>query len=368
MIDLAQLDISSPVSYLIAVLVPALDALIPVLPSETAVIALGVATAGSTDPRIAVLVALAALGAFLGDNAAYLLGRRFGPAVSRWIFAGERGERRRAWAQRSLAQYGTRIIVACRFIPGGRTAVTLTCGLIGYPRRSFVLGTAIAGVLWASYAFFIGRIGGQAFEGRPWAGLLVGLGLTVAVSGVIEAARRLRGRARRRAAQSAVPPAPGPGSGPTLIPALTPIPALTLIPAPGLGPALSREPSPARDRALTRGPDAGRRGSTSPAHVLQTGSTGSVCPGQEERADVHHPACRPDPIARRCPPGVGSGRRLVRSDGGLTGRAPRVQRVLAPAGSGFVGHPEDSLRGRDEPAVPARSFGGQRLGQRAGPS
>ena len=80
MIDLAQLDVGSPASYLIAVLVPALDALIPVLPSETAVIALGVATAGSADPRIAVLVALAAFGAFLGDNAAYL--RRFGPAVA----------------------------------------------------------------------------------------------------------------------------------------------------------------------------------------------------------------------------------------------------------------------------------------------
>lgn len=57
--------------------------------------------------------------------------------------------------------------MACRFIPGGRTAVTLTCGLIGYPRRSFMLGTGLAGVLWASYAFFIGRLGGQAFEGRP---------------------------------------------------------------------------------------------------------------------------------------------------------------------------------------------------------
>ena len=165
MIDLAQLDISSPVSYLIAILVPALDALIPILPSETAVIALGVATAGSTDPRIGVLVALAALGAFLGDNAAYLVGRRFGPAVSRWVFAGERGQRRHAWAQRSLAQYGTRIIVACRFIPGGRTAVTLTCGLIGYPRRSFVVATAVAGAAWASYAFAIGRLGGQAFAG-----------------------------------------------------------------------------------------------------------------------------------------------------------------------------------------------------------
>lgn len=205
MIDLAPLDITSPVSYLIAVLVPAFDALIPVLPSETVVIALGVATAGRADPRIAVLVALAALGAFLGDNAAYLVGRRFGPAVSRWIFAGERGARRRAWAQHSLAEYGTRIIVACRFIPGGRTAVTLTCGLIGYPRRSFMLGTGLAGVLWASYAFFIGRLGGQAFEGRPWAGLLVGLGLTVVVSGVIESARRLRSRTRARRAAPTIP-------------------------------------------------------------------------------------------------------------------------------------------------------------------
>jgi membrane protein DedA with SNARE-associated domain len=265
-IDLAQLDVTSPVSYLVAVLVPALDALIPVLPSETAVIALGVATAGSTDPRIALLVALAALGAFLGDNAAYLLGRRFGPAVSRWIFAGERGARRLAWAQRALAEYGTRIIVACRFIPGGRTAVTLTCGLIGYPRRSFILGTGLAGILWASYAFLIGRLGGRAFEGRPWAGLLLGLGLAVVVSGVVEAARRIRGRARARRAAHSAAPAPAPGPDPD--------------PGPGPQPGTCPEPGTGPDR----GRGAGNRGSTSPAPVLQTGSIGAVCPGQEERA------------------------------------------------------------------------------------
>jgi membrane-associated protein len=254
-IDLAQLDVGSPVSYLIAVLVPAFDALIPVLPSETAVIALGVATSGSADPRIAVLVGLAALGAFLGDNAAYLLGRRFGPTVSKWIFAGERGARRREWAQQSLADYGTRIIVACRFIPGGRTAVTLTCGLIGYPRRSFILGTGLAGLLWAGYAFFIGRIGGQAFAGRPWAGLLVGLGLTVMVSGVIEVIRRLRARARGRREPDATGPGPAPGSG------------------------------------------AGIRVSTPPAQGLQAGSTGAASPGQQGRASV---------CAGHMPPGSGS--------------------------------------------------------------
>src|SRR5215469_8160759 len=87
---LYALAVGSVVSYSVAVLVPALDALIPLLPSETVVIALGVATAGSTDPRIGVLVVLAAFGAFLGDNATYLLGRRFGPAVAGRFFAGER--------------------------------------------------------------------------------------------------------------------------------------------------------------------------------------------------------------------------------------------------------------------------------------
>jgi membrane protein DedA with SNARE-associated domain len=188
---LSQLDVGSPVFYLIAVLVPALDALIPVLPSETAVIALGVATAGSADPRIVVLVGLAALGAFAGDNAAYLIGSRFSDGVGRRMFAGERGARRRAWAQRSLDRFGFRIIIACRFIPGGRTAVTLTCGLIGYPRRSFVPATACAGVIWACYAYFLGRLGGKAFEDQPWIGLLLALGVALAVSVLIEVVRRL---------------------------------------------------------------------------------------------------------------------------------------------------------------------------------
>src|SRR5712691_93348 len=48
---LSHLGVSSLLSYVIAVLLPAFDALIPMLPGETVVIALGVATAGSADPR-----------------------------------------------------------------------------------------------------------------------------------------------------------------------------------------------------------------------------------------------------------------------------------------------------------------------------
>ena len=213
MIDLAQLAVAAPVSYLVALTVPALDAIFPVFPSETAVIALGVATAGSTDPRIAVLVLLAACGAFAGDNLAYLIGRCFGPAAQRRFFASERGERRLTWADRALDRFGFWIIIACRFIPGGRTAVTLSCGLIGYQRRAFVAATACAATIWAACAFLIGRLGGKAFEDRPWAGLLLALGAALVLSVLVEVLRRTRPwrvflRRRRRPGSSASPGLP----------------------------------------------------------------------------------------------------------------------------------------------------------------
>jgi membrane-associated protein len=188
---LFSLQVSSVLSYALAVALPLLDAIIPVLPSETVIIALGVATAGSTDPRLALLVGCAAAGAFLGDNLCYILGRRFGPRVEGRFFRGEKGARRLAWAERSLGRFGMQLIIVCRFIPGGRTAVTLCCGIIGYPRRRFVIATAIAAVIWACYAFFLGRIGGRAFEGRPWAGFAVAFGITVVLSGLVEAIRRI---------------------------------------------------------------------------------------------------------------------------------------------------------------------------------
>ena len=142
---LASLRVDALLSYAIAIIIPALDAILPVLPSETAVITLGVATAGSADPRIGLLVACSAAGAFLGDNLCYLLGRRFGPRIERRFFRGEKGAKRLAWAERSLERHGMPLIVVCRFIPGGRTAVTLCCGIVRYQQRRFVIATAIAG-------------------------------------------------------------------------------------------------------------------------------------------------------------------------------------------------------------------------------
>jgi membrane protein DedA with SNARE-associated domain len=185
-----SLQVDAPLSYLIAFSFPALDAVLPVVPSETAIIALGVSTATSSGWLVLLLVALSATGAFAGDNVSYLIGRRFGPWAERHLLSGEAGVRRRAWAERALARYGGRLIVACRFVPGGRTAVTLTCGAVAYPRRRFLPATALGGLLWAGYAFSLGRLGGRALQDRPWLGLLLALGAALLVGGLIELIRR----------------------------------------------------------------------------------------------------------------------------------------------------------------------------------
>lgn len=191
--SLTHLSPDSPASFLVALLVPLLDAIIPAFPSETAVIALGVASGPGLGFGAFLLVVLAAAGAFLGDNLAYFIGHRWGARFSTRLL-GREDSSRRQWAERVLEHHGGAIIVVCRFIPGGRTAVTLTAGIIGFPRRRFVSATAAAAVLWATYAFSIGRIGGAFFEDNEWAALGLAFGIATTIAALIEVIRRLRSR------------------------------------------------------------------------------------------------------------------------------------------------------------------------------
>jgi membrane-associated protein len=188
---ITTLQVGSLVSYLVAFGLPCFDAVVPILPSETVIIAFGVASAGSSDPRIFLILLCAAAGAWAGDNLSYLIGWRFGPWATRRFFSGEKGAARRDWAERSLHRFGIGLIIVCRFIPGGRTAVTLSCGLIRYSWRRFAVATAVAGVIWASYAFFAGRLGGKAFQNMPVVGFAVAFGGVLVISGLVELIRRI---------------------------------------------------------------------------------------------------------------------------------------------------------------------------------
>jgi membrane-associated protein len=173
---------------LIVALLAYLDALVPVVPSETSVITAGV-VASTGDLSLALVVAAAASGAFLGDNTAYFIGHRFGTRINDRFFSSEKNRKRVEWAQRQVNERGGELIVIARFIPGGRTVVTLSAGTLGYPWRRFVLFDAAAALGWALYAALLGYFGGHAFEKTPWKGLLLALGIAFAVTGGIELAR-----------------------------------------------------------------------------------------------------------------------------------------------------------------------------------
>jgi len=158
------------------------------LPSETSVITAGV-VASTGDLSLAPIVAAAASGAFLGDNTAYFIGARFGSRIEERFFGGEKARKRTEWAQQQVSERGGELIAIARFIPGGRTVVTLSAGTLGYPWRRFVLFDAAAALGWALYASLLGYFGGHAFEAAPWKGLLLALGIAFSVAGAIEVVR-----------------------------------------------------------------------------------------------------------------------------------------------------------------------------------
>jgi len=161
-------------AYAIVFVLAFLDALVPVVPSETSVITAGVvAAAGDLD--IAAIVAAAGGGAFAGDNTAYLIGRRYGGRIRERFFSSPKARNRIVWAEQQLAERGGELIAVGRFIPGGRTAVTLSAGTLGFPWRRFVVFDAAAALIWAGYASLLGYFGGHAFEDAPWKGLILAL-------------------------------------------------------------------------------------------------------------------------------------------------------------------------------------------------
>jgi membrane protein DedA with SNARE-associated domain len=191
--DLVEGAMGSPWVYLALCAFAAIDAFFPIVPSESLVISAGV-FAATGEPNVFAVIGVSALGAFAGDHVSYLAGRTAG---GRLIARAKPGSRKAAAfdaAAKLLEDRGGTILVVCRYIPGARTAITLTAGAVKYPLRSFSLFDGIAALSWATYSVLVGYLGGAAFEDDPLKGLALGLGLALTVSLLVEAIRHVRRR------------------------------------------------------------------------------------------------------------------------------------------------------------------------------
>jgi membrane-associated protein len=195
---------TSPVLYPLLTGLSSLDGVLPMVPSEAAVVTAGVFSHTGT-PNLWVVVVATALGVFAGDHLAYGLSRSvFGP---RLISRSKHVSQAVGAASRQLDRRAGLLIVTSRFLPGGRVTMNAACGTARLPLSRFSPASAVAALAWAAYMAGIGFLGGAAFVENPLLALAVGIGLSIGLGSVIELIRRRVGIGRPRQQAAARPAA-----------------------------------------------------------------------------------------------------------------------------------------------------------------
>jgi membrane protein DedA with SNARE-associated domain len=190
--SLFHLLADAPQAYVILFALAALDAVFPVVPSETGLITAGFLCVQGTQLSLWLVVVSAAVGAFVGDSTSYALGRYAGRPLSNRFLDGPRTRKAMKWASDQLDRRGGMLILVARFVPGGRTATTLTCGITRFPYPRFAAFDAVAVTIWALYGGLLGYLGGRMFRDNPWAALLVAFGIAGGIALASEVWQRYR--------------------------------------------------------------------------------------------------------------------------------------------------------------------------------
>lgn len=202
MTDFLMAAAGQPWAYAVVVLFCLLDGFFPPIPSETVVVAVAALAVGHGPAILGLLVVAAAAGAFLGDNIAYLMGRRMGISRFAWM---RRPLMQRAFSKagRELEQRAVSMILVARFLPVARVAVNLTAGATGYPQRKFMTVSALSATLWAIYSVAIGAVAGTWLREHPLLGLVTAMVAAGLLGILIEKimgtfrARRIKGESAR---------------------------------------------------------------------------------------------------------------------------------------------------------------------------
>lgn len=186
----------------------AVDGFFPPVPSESVVTALAVAGASTGRPNLLLVFAVAAAGAWVGDQVAYLIGRRI-PLERIPALRTDRGQQALGWARHALERRGAAFILAARYIPVGRVAVNMSAGALGYPRQRFMALSGLAAVLWAGTHVLLGMLAEAWLGQEPLLAMAVGIAVGI-LSGVVldrVLSRRLGDDAPTGAAGDAAGPA-----------------------------------------------------------------------------------------------------------------------------------------------------------------
>lgn len=166
--------VGSPWIFVVLYLFATIDGFFPPVPSESIVIALSAVAMAEGTPNIALIMVVAAAGAWSGDQIAYQIGTKVKVRQLRFLRS-PKGQAAVDWAENALEHRGAAFIIAARYIPIGRVAVNMTAGAVGYSRRRFMGLTAIAAVTWGAYSSLIGIGAGAWLHDHTVVAVVVGV-------------------------------------------------------------------------------------------------------------------------------------------------------------------------------------------------
>jgi membrane protein DedA with SNARE-associated domain len=195
--------VSSPVALLVVFAVCMLDAFFPPIPSDIVLVAAVAVALGGSPALLVPLVLVAAVGAIVGDNIVFEIGRRAGTTRYRWM----RSRPLRAAIAGASAQLRARpasLIITGRYIPVGRIAVNLTAGSVGVPRRTFVPLSIVAGTSWSLYMFVVAVIASSWIQDNPLLAAVIAAVSAVLLGLLVDRMMSRAARAKAVAAAKAV--------------------------------------------------------------------------------------------------------------------------------------------------------------------
>ena len=189
-------DVSAEWWFLLVILgIAYLDSVIPIVPGETMVIIGGVA-AGQGEQSLLLVIVAGASGAFLGDNTAYYIGSKLSGFIERHAAKREKWQARLDWAAQQIRLRGGVLLITARFIPGGRSVLTISSGITHQPKAWFMGWIALAAAIWATYAAGLGYFGGKTFEDNHTKAFLVAFSLSIGMTILVEVVRHFRSRGK----------------------------------------------------------------------------------------------------------------------------------------------------------------------------
>ncbi len=127
--------------------------------------------AGAIDAPVWVALLAVAVAAALGDQTAYLVGRRFGPRVLSREGSRLLSPRHVVHAQRFFDRHGPKAVVLARFVPLARTMTPVVAGVGSMSRRRFSAYNVGGAIAWTLLTLG----GGYLFGGIPVVEQHVGL-------------------------------------------------------------------------------------------------------------------------------------------------------------------------------------------------